>query len=414
MAAVLFDPARHEALSGAPWSDAAARHAIRRIADDALQAFSPQTLWPEHPLDLQLPPALPSTGLYDGAGGVIWALRHLAAAGAIDALPAFGDTVAALAGRNPSAQEPDRTASLLIGNTGLLLLQWQISSAAGRADVADVADVADLADALFALVQGNIGHPSREALWGNAGSALAALQMAQATAEPRWQALLLQAVEQLAQSLETDVDSGTPVWVQQIGGHSMRYLGAGHGLAGNVYLALRAAPLLPTALVQRFTDAALSTLQATALHDGEGRINWHAMVDAARLPGRVPLVQDCHGAPGMLNRLAGMPRTAQWDALLLGAGELTWHAGPLVKGPGLCHGTAGNALALLKLAERRADALWLARARAMAAHAAGQVERARARQGHGRYTLWTGDLGVACVLWDCIQGRGSVPTLDVF
>jgi hypothetical protein len=125
-------------------------------------------------------------------------------------------------------------------------------------------------------------------------------------------------------------------------------------------------------------------------------------------------VQDCHGAPGIVCRLATAPRTAAWDTLLAEAGELTWRAGPLSKGASLCHGTAGSALALLKLWRRSGDAMWLDRARALAMHAIGQVERHRAQFGIGRHALWTGDLGLACVLWDCVAGDDVFPTLDVF
>jgi Lanthionine synthetase C-like protein len=56
------------------------------------------------------------------------------------------------------------------------------------------------------------------------------------------------------------------------------------------------------------------------------------------------------------------------DDLLIAAGELTWHAGPLVKGGGLCHGTAGNGFAFLKLFRRTKDEIWLDRARRFAMH----------------------------------------------
>jgi hypothetical protein len=42
-------------------------------------------------------------------------------------------------------------------------------------------------------------------------------------------------------------------------------------------------------------------------------------------------------------------------------------------------------------------------------HAAGQVERARTEQGHGHHSLWTGDLGTALYLADCIDGGGEPP-----
>jgi hypothetical protein len=37
------------------------------------------------------------------------------------------------------------------------------------------------------------------------------------------------------------------------------------------------------------------------------------------------------------------------EQIALGGGELTWRAGPLEKGGGLCHGTSGNGYAFLVL-----------------------------------------------------------------
>ena len=34
--------------------------------------------------------------------------------------------------------------------------------------------------------------------------------------------------------------------------------------------------------------------------------------------------------------------------------------------------------------------------------------------GRGRYSLWTGDIGLAIYLWDCITGEPRFPTIDVF
>jgi hypothetical protein len=55
---------------------------------------------------------------------------------------------------------------------------------------------------------------------------------------------------------------------------------------------------------------------------------------------------------------------------------------------------------------------WLERARAFAMHAAEQVERARTDHGRGRYTLWTGDVGVALYLASCIAADPAMPILD--
>ena len=121
-------------------------------------------------------------------------------------------------------------------------------------------------------------------------------------------------------------------------------------------------------------------------------------------------VQWCHGAPGMVASLARIaPGDDEHERLLIAGGELTWRAGPLVKGANLCHGTAGNGYAFLALFDRTADELWLERARAFAMHAAAQVAHARAELGRGRYTLWTGDAGTALYLAGCLAGGGSLP-----
>ena len=61
------------------------------------------------------------------------------------------------------------------------------------------------------------------------------------------------------------------------------------------------------------------------------------------------------------------------------------------------------------LLARTGDERWLSRARTFSMHAAGQVERSRSHHGRGHYTLWTGDLGTALYLADCIDGGGKLP-----
>jgi DUF1680 family protein len=80
------------------------------------------------------------------------------------------------------------------------------------------------------------------------------------------------------------------------------------------------------------------------------------------------------------------------------------------KGPGICHGTAGNGYAFLKLFARTGDERWLERARRFAMHALEQVER----RGRGRYSLWTGDPGVALFAADCLDARSAYPVLEAW
>src|SRR5215470_10449237 len=78
----MFDPRRHIALAPEPWDAAVARAAIAEIVEDALERFDPDAFWPTHPLDEPAP--APSTSLYFGAAGVLWALDHLRREGAVE------------------------------------------------------------------------------------------------------------------------------------------------------------------------------------------------------------------------------------------------------------------------------------------------------------------------------------------
>ncbi len=413
----LFDPARHEALTHTPWSETLARQAILRICADAEAEFDEREgSWLSHPLDEPPQPDARWLSLYRGALGVVWALGHLQTIGAVrlsrDYTPWIERYPDGL--RQEAAAEEHGTASFLYGESAALLLAWR----ATRRD--------NFADRLHAVVQGNLHNPAHEPLWGNAGTLLAAIHMAEAGAGDRWTELVAQAVDALIQDMVVDPEIGTWIWQQDLYGRHSRHLGAGHGLAGNAYAVLRAAGHVGAEAVKTIEERALETLSATALRatldipGGEvSLLNWHPIVDMERVAawvtkGGKPLVQDCHGAPGIACRLAGASRDARWDTLLRGAGELAWHAGPLAKGPSLCHGTTGSAMACLKLWHRFGEPVWLERARLLAMHAAEQVALARAQYGRGRQSLWTGDLGVACVLWNCISGDDRLPTLDHF
>jgi hypothetical protein len=63
-------------------------------------------------------------------------------------------------------------------------------------------------------------------------------------------------------------------------------------------------------------------------------------------------------------------------AAALRAGEVVWQRGLLKKGPGLCHGVSGNALALLRLYKATGDSMWLQRAQQYAAFLTSDAGRA--------------------------------------
>jgi hypothetical protein len=187
----------------------------------------------------------------------------------------------------------------------------------------------------------------------------------------------------------------------------MRSLTPPHGLVGNVQAL---APLLDDARRSLLERESAAILRRTAFLE-EGLANWPPR-ERPELPGPDGQIrlQWCAGAPGIV---VGAGRYLDEDLLLAGA-ELCWQAGPHgpEKGPSICHGTAGNGYALLAAFEHTGDERWLDRARRFAVHALAQVPRQRVERGRGRYSLWTGDLGVAIYAADCLDARSAYPVLD--
>jgi Lanthionine synthetase C-like protein len=398
---MLFDPARHEALQPIPWDVAVARAAIARIVEDTEQAFDPARHWPWHPMDFEGgDPGMPVPCLYYGAAGVIWALDYLQVVGAVSASRDYRGRLASLPAENEPWIEqygPLSRASYFVGDTPVLMLRHRHGDQAAG-------------DALEQLIAGNIDHPSRELMWGAPGTALAALFLHERTGEARWARLFRAAMARLREHLRWSEAERCHYWIQDLYGKQSTYLDAVHGFIATGFVLIRGRHLLDD--WQDWRGIIATTVERTVSRADE-LVNWRAFLEVP--PGGSPrfLMQFCHGAPDFVVCLGDFPGT-ELDPLLIAAGETTWRAGPLAKGSNLCHGTGGNGYAFLALYRRTGDPQWLARARAFAMHGIAQTEADRARYGQGRYSLWTGDIGFAIYLWDCLRGEGAFPTLEVF
>jgi len=290
--------------------------------------------------------------------------------------------------RSWSPLAPPPAASLLFGESGILLA------------VEAIRQNGEHLDDLEACIRRNARHPSLEVCWGSPGTMLAALALWRCTGEERWREAWLDSADWLLAGWRA------AVWVQDLYGKTYQFTGAGHGFASNAFVLLAGQDLLEERAPQ-VTSRVLGVLRELAVEE-DGLAQWFSLagVETGRRP-----VQWCHGSPGVVTSLAGLPADDETDRLLAAGGELTGRAGPLAKGVGLCHGTAGNAYAFLSLHARSGDELWLERARMFAMDAVADVDRRREANGRGRYTLFTGDVGVALLLRSCHAADAPFPFL---
>jgi lantibiotic modifying enzyme len=395
---VLYRPEDFGPLTDEAWDEARILAAIRAIVADADEHFDPDGLWPANEWDAWQS-SVPLKDLYVGAGGVVLALDVLRRRGhaetTVDLTSASRRTLDLwriepdLSGGD--VELPSTAASsLLCGETGLLLVTWRLSPNAEAADL------------LLQRVRDNVANEADELMWGAPGTLLVAHAMHAWTGEERW----AKAWGGSAEALRRRRD-GDGLWTQRLyGTPPNRQLGPVHGLVGNVHALLQG----DDERNEQFRRETAGVLAREAIVE-DGLATWPAVAGGSLRPrDGVIRLQWCHGAPGIV-------ATAEPyldEELLLAGAELTWRAGAHgpEKGFGLCHGTAGNGYALLKAFARTGDERWLERARRFAVHALGQAERSRAEAGRGRYSLFTGDVGVALFAAACLDADPRFPVLD--
>jgi hypothetical protein len=327
--------------------------------------------------------SLPAS-IYVGVPGVALGLGVLAQDG-LEVDPELSQRMRAWCARPPA--EP--WVGLHFGEVGQLLVAWQ----GGHREPQQ----------LEAALRKAIAHPGRELMSGAPGAALVARRLGD-----DWRALWNEAADTMWDSWSYDPDRDCHTWTQELHGRQSRYLGAAHGSAGALLALLDGGDWLDEPRRGTLMERAVRLLSVTAKREG-GLANWPVGMNLDRW-----LVHWCHGAPGVLLSLAQAPASPELDVLLRAGGELIWRAGLLLKGPGLCHGTAGNGYALLALHLRTGEELWLERARVFAMAALEQAEHHLACWGRRRYSLFTGDLGAALFAMDCLHVRAGLPGVQRF
>ena len=391
---MLYTPERHDPLADRQFTDAKARAAMARIVARAEREREGR-LWPRDPDD-RLGDERAAASLYWGAAGIAWALGELGVRGL------EREEVEALAVRLRSDRsDPDfGEDGVWFGEAGALAVAEHWWPDAARRE------------RLFELAAASLESPALEPMIGHPGFMLLAAQLHARTAEQRWANLWVDGAKRLLDQWRWDEEVGAWLWTQQLGRFQTRYLGAAHGLVGNLHVLRRGGALLPAAEQAQVERRGIETLSRLAVVDAL-HANWPPDArDPLEVKGRIR-VQWCHGATGVVIAMwDAAPEDEQWSDLLLRAGALVWDAGPLRDAAGICHGTAGSAYALLALWRRSGDDRWLERARALALHAATQTDARAKRLGHGWHSLYTGDEGVALCLAASLSGDAGLPVAD--
>lgn len=407
MSSLLFSQERHQPLTEKKWDIAVAHREIELIVKETESALRPSNWWPQHPKE-DLPENIPSEkSVYSGATGVVWALEFLAAKGVVQLSRSFHALWSDIwEDYRTSPDTGNEVPSWFLGQSAILLMRMLHGPKEQRASAAL---------RLSQVISDNMANPTWEIFWGSPGSMLAALFAYEHTKRPQWLDLYLRNADRLFEELGYDEELEAYLWNQDLYGRKGIIYGAGHGFAGNAFALLRG--------VEHFSEPRRSTILSRVSNAtvrlasrSNGLANWPARRGDGEKANRQAIhVQWCHGAPGFILSLATrLPKgeNPELDKVLLEGGELIWTAGPLVKGASFCHGTDGNGMAFLSLFKRTGDQMWLERARLFAMQAIAQSHENIARYGRRRFTLWSGDLGLAVFLEACLKGEPHMPMLD--
>jgi len=377
---VLYRPEAFDPLADTPWDEARVRDHIGAIVSDTDAAWrGPKLFWKADKWD-SWNATSPLKNMYVGSAGVLWGLDQLRRRD----YPATSLDLADLAARNvevfrakpdyiklPAFKPPEpRDSALFLGEAGILLVACKLGNPEYEED-------------LRRRLAANVDNEAEEVFWGVPGSLIAAKAIGD---DSTWNTL--------AEALLRRRDENG-LWTQRLYGQEYQSLTPPHGLTG----------IVQALGIESLKDEARQLL-ATSAHREDGFANWppRPRRDLPGPDGQIRL-QWCSGAPGIV--------TAAWDYLdedlLLAGAELIWRAGPHgdEKGPNICHGTAGNGYAFLKAFARTGDERWLERARRFALHALEQVDRMPSR-----YSLFTGNVGVALYAADCIEAHTAYPVMD--
>ncbi|CAI6346565.1 unnamed protein product [Macrosiphum euphorbiae] len=200
--------------------------------------------------------------------------------------------------------------------------------------------------------------------------------------------------------------------------HSKEYLGAAHGLC-TILQVLISFPCFIKNEQKVMQDIKKCIDLLISLQTSTGNFPTKIQeLGSKQRPEEDELVHWCHGAPGVIYLLAKAYLVFKEPSYLeccLKCGDLVWTKGLLKKGPGLCHGIAGNGYVFLLLYRLTGDKKHLNRAVQFGKFIFTDECIQGSRRPDNLYSLYEGLAGTVCYLSDLTQPeKASFPFLDVF
>ncbi|KAJ0174277.1 hypothetical protein K1T71_010423 [Dendrolimus kikuchii] len=196
--------------------------------------------------------------------------------------------------------------------------------------------------------------------------------------------------------------------------YNTEYLGAAHGVSFILQMLLSVPGYL------HYNKSAAHDIKSTvefiaSLQTGDG--NWPCCMEETGLADH-KLVHWCHGAPGTIYLMAKaflVYKEQKYMDACIRAAEVVWQKGLLRKGPGICHGVAGNGYVFLLLHRLTADEKYLYRAKMFADFLNSEAFLKDARLPDNPETLYEGTAGTVCFLSDLlVPDKAEFPFQDIF
>lgn len=314
------------------------------------------------------------------------------------------------------AKRHDERFAFLCGNAGIYAVAAAIANEQKNPD-GIIDEILKFQEGFEPCKQSNNDHGNDEILVGRAGYLSGMYWLnSQLKPAPFSNAQILEICEEMVESgkqYSTRKRSPIPLMYQY---HGTEYLGAAHGVCAILHMLLESPWFKNTETSRWNIDIKNSVDQFLSLQEKDG--NFPVRLERPGDRHEKRLVHWCHGAPGAIYLLVKAYLVFKENRYLEAckkAADLVWERGLLYKGPGICHGVAGNGYVFLIMYRLTNDDKYLYRAYKFMEFLTDKDFCRLARTPDRPFSLYEGTAGTICYLLDLLEPeKAAFPFMDVF